>query len=112
MTAPTAIAYQQIVRTGLEETLAAVDGTNGNSFQNDGRMILHVANGAVAPITVTIDTPNTVDGLAVAQLPVVVTNGEERYIGPFPPNIYNDSSGNVNVTYSSGATVTAAVLRL
>ena len=103
--------YQQIVRTGLEEAYAAVDAANGNQFQNDGRMFLLVKNGAGAPINVTITTPTTVDGLAVTDLVVVVTNGEQRMIGPFPPNLYN-TSGYVYVDYSSGTTITAAVVRL
>lgn len=107
----TSLSYQQIVRTGLEETYAAVDASNGNQFQNDGRMFLLVKNGGGAPITVTITTPTTVDGLAVADQTVTVTNGEQRMIGPFPPNLYN-TDGYVYVDYSSGTSVTAAVLRM
>ena len=109
--ARTTMSHQQIVRTGLEETYAAVDAANGNDFANDGRMFLLVKNGAGAPITVTIATPTTVDGNAVADLAVVVTNAEQRMIGPFPPNLYN-TDGKVQVDYSSGTSVTAAVLRL
>lgn len=107
----TSMNYQQIVRAGLEETYAAVDAANGNQFQNDGRMFLLVKNGAGAPINVTITTPTTVDGNVVADLVVAVTNGEQRMIGPFPPNLYN-TDGYVYVDYSSGTTITAAVLRL
>jgi len=107
----TSMNYQQIVRTGLEESYAAVDASNGNQFQNDGRMFLLVKNGAGAPINVTITTPGAVDGNAVADLVVAVTNGEQRMIGPFPPNLYN-TDGYVYVDYSSGTTITAAVLRL
>lgn len=108
----TDIAVQQIVRTGLEATYAAVDAANGNAFPNDGRCFLVVVNGAGAPINVTISTPGTVDGLAVADLVVAVTNAEKREIGPFPPNIYNQADGKVYVDYSSGVTITAAVKRL
>lgn len=109
--ARTAITYQQIVRTGLEETLEAANG-DGNKFANDGVMFLHVVNGAGAPINVTIQTPGTVDGLAIAEQVVAVTNAEERYIGPFPPGIYNQSDGMVYVDYSSATTITVSVLRL
>ena len=107
MTAPTTMNYQAIVRTGLETTYAAVDGTNGNQFQNDGRMFLHVKNGSGAPISVYVDARATVNDLTI-----VVTNGESRMIGPFPPNLYNDANRRVQITYSSGTSVTAAVLRL
>jgi hypothetical protein len=112
MADPTTLSYQQVVRTGLETTYAAVDATNGNRFINDGRMFLHVKNGHTSPITVTIATPGTVDGLAVADQAVVVTNAEERMIGPFPPGIYNDGSGYVQITYSLGTAMTIALLRL
>lgn len=111
MTATT-ITYQQVVRTGLEETTEAADGTNGNQFANDGRMVLHVINGGGSPINVTIATPNQVDGLAISDQVVAVTNAEERFIGPFPPGIYNDSDGYVQVTYSSATSVTVALLRI
>lgn len=109
--ARTDMSYQQIVRTGLEQTYGAAH-VDGNKFANDGRMFLHVKNGAGAPITVTIQTPGTVDGLAVAEQIVTVTNAEERMIGPFPPNIYNQSDGMVYVDFSSVTTITAAVLRM
>jgi hypothetical protein len=106
MTATT-IVYQQIARAGLEQAYAAVDGVNGNQFQNDGRMFLHVKNGAGAPINVLIAGRIDANDLTVA-----VTNGESRMIGPFPPNLYNDGDRRVQVTYSSGTSVTAALLRL
>jgi len=109
--ARTEMNHQQIVRTGLEQTYAAAHA-DGNKFSNDGRMFLHVKNGAGAPITVTIQTPGQVDGLAIADQVVTVTNGEERMIGPFPPNIYNQDDRMVYVDYSSVTSVTAAVLRL
>ena|SRR3990167_3538091 len=109
--ARTAVNYQQIVRTGLEQTYEAAY-VDGNKFSNDGRMFLIVKNGAGAPITVTVQTPGTVDGLAVAEQTITVTNAEERMIGPFPPGIYNQSDGMVYVDYSSVTTITVALLRL
>jgi hypothetical protein len=82
--ARSAITAQQITRTGLTETLEAAN-VDGNKFANDGVMFLHVVNGAGAPINVTIQTPGTVDGLAIAEQVVAVTNAQARLIGPFPP---------------------------
>ena len=107
MTTPVTLIHQSIARTGLETTYAAVSGSNGNQFQNDGRMFLLVKNGAGAPITVYVDARATINDLEI-----VVTNGESRMIGPFPPNLYNDANRRVQITYSSGTSVTAAVLRL
>ena len=109
--ARTELTHQVIVPTGLEQTYAAAH-VDGNKFTNDGRMFLHVKNGAGAPITVTIQTPGTVGDLAIADQAVTVTNGEERMIGPFPPNIYNQADRMVYVDYSSVTTITVAVLQL
>jgi hypothetical protein len=89
-------------------TYAAVDGANGNQFQNNGRMFLHVKNGAVSQITVTIAAQKA----GVSDLEIAVPAGEERMIGPFAPGIYNDGDRLVQVSYSSGTSVTAALLRL
>ena len=112
MTARTDLTPQQIARTGLAETYAAVDASNGNQFANDGLMFLYVKNGGVGSINVTIGTPGTVDGLAVADLVVAVANGVNKMIGPFPVGIYNQAGGLVYVDWSGGSSVTAAVLRL
>jgi len=109
--ARTAINYQQVVRTGLEETLEAAN-VDGNKIANDGRILLHVKNGGASPITVTVQTPGTVDGLSVSDMTIVVTNAEERFIGPFPPGIYNQSDGSVYVDYSAVTSVTVAALRV
>ena len=109
--ARTEVSYQQIVRTGLEQTYASAH-VDGNKFSNDGRMFLHVKNGGGSPINVTIQTPGTVDGLAITDQVVAVTNAEERMIGPFPVEIYNQSDRMVYVDYSGVTTVTVAVLRM
>ena len=110
--ARTDLTVQQIVRTGLEAVYAAADGSNQNAFANDGRTFLRVVNGGGSPINVTIDTPGSVDGLAVSNLVVAVTNAEDRLIGPFPTNIYNQSDGKVYVDWSAVTSVTVAALRL
>ncbi len=112
MAARAALTVQQIARTGLKPTYAAAVPADGHKFQNTGREFLHVKNGAGAPINVTIQTPGTVDGLAVGELIVAVTNAEERMIGPFPTNIYNQADGMVYLDYSSETSVTVAVVRL
>jgi hypothetical protein len=113
MADPTDLVYQQIKRTGTEVTYDAIDSDWGNQFQNDGRMFIHVVNATGHDATVTIETPNTVDGLAIADRAVVVTSAEERMIGPFPPNIYNDSDRLVQVSYTvEDVGMTIALLRL
>lgn len=102
----------QIARTGLTAAYTAADGSNQNAFVNDGRTYLHVKNGGGGAITVTIDTPGVVDGLAVGNLAVSVGAGVEKVLGPFPTNIYNQSDGKVYVDWSGVTSVTAMVARM
>lgn len=106
----TTLAVQQIVRTGLTPVLAAANA-DGSYVPNDGRTYLEVANSGVET-TVTVDTPGTVDGLAVANLAVVVpaTTGRKK-IGPFPPDTYNQPDGTIKVTFSQVTGITIGAFR-
>lgn len=106
------LAVEQAQRSGLEPTFNAVDATDTYKFQNAGATFLYVKNENVADATVSIVTPTTVDGLAVADRTVVVTAAEERIIGPFPTAYYNDSSGLISFTQNKATDVTIAVVRV
>lgn len=105
--ARTALTVNQISRAGvaLGPTAANVDGHSLVHYDN---LILYVANGGGSPITVTIQTPGTVDSLAVADRTVTVPNGSNRFIGPFPKAHYRQSDGTVYVDFSDVTSVTAA----
>jgi hypothetical protein len=105
------LTVQDIVRTGLAPSYGAAAG-GGDEFANNGSVFYHVKNGGGGSITATFVTQSTVDGLAVSDLAVAVPNGGERIVGPFPPGIYNDANGRVQVTYSGVTSVTVAALRL
>jgi hypothetical protein len=73
---------------------AAVAGTvDGHMFANDGRTILQLTNGGVAPRTITLVTPGTVEGLAIADKTVVVANGQTLYVGRLERSLYNQPQG-------------------
>lgn len=96
-------------------TPAASASAGGDSFVNTGRELLVIKNGDVAPHTVTFVTPMTVDGQAVADKAVVVTNAHEMIIGPFQPSIYNDNGqagGNISFTYDAVTSVTVQVIKV
>lgn len=99
---------QTVTRSGITPTKNAV--ASSDNFVNDGRTVLHVTNGSGGSLTVTIVTPNTSDGLAVADRTVTIPNGEERVIGPFPRTVYNDGDGKVTVQFSATTSVTCQVL--
>jgi hypothetical protein len=84
-------------------------------FSNDGRTVLHFMKSGAGACTVTISTPGTVDGLAVADRTVTVaaTTGDV-VIGPFPPDTYNTPglSTFAGFTVSEVTGLTVAILRL
>ena len=68
------------------------------SFINDGQTFLEIRNQGAAADTVTIITPATVEGLAVADVAITVANdATPAHAGPFPPAIFNQPDGTVHV---------------
>jgi hypothetical protein len=53
-------------------------------------------------ITAQVTAQRTAGGASVAAAneSVVVATTERRILGPFPPSIYNDASGNITITHS------------
>lgn len=99
---------------GLDLAGVAAAG-GGDTFVNTGQEVLVIKNGSGAPITLTVATPVTVDGLAVTDLTATIGAGETRMVGPFPPGIYNDTGvagGSVSLTYSGVTTLTVAVVKV
>lgn len=81
----------------------------GDSFSNNGKVMVRVANAGASPVTVTFDDPNSALAGATAFNPdvgVTVPNGAQRIIGPFPPNRFNDSNGRVQMAWSATASMT------
>lgn len=104
------IATQSVVLTGLLPTFAAA--ANTDTIAADGRAVLWVVNGAGAPITVTIVSPQTVAGLAVEDVVVTVANATQKLIGPFPRATFGDANGEAGIDYSSITTITRAALEI
>jgi hypothetical protein len=111
--ARTVLNIQTVTRAGLEVAYQNGDLANGHSLDNASqKVIIHVKNASVGSINVTIPTPGTVDGLAVADLIVAVPASEERFIGPFPRNVYGQAGSLVFVDLSDDTTVTLAALQV
>lgn len=109
-----AITVQQIDRdtNGLSATHTAPSSTELSIPNNDGREFLDVKNTGVT-LTVTVQTPGNVGGLAVAEYVATIsaTTGDHM-LGPFPPAIFNQSDGSVYVDISVSTTMTVACFRL
>lgn len=107
--ARTALTVQQVRRSGLTPSYGAAN-VDGHSVPNDGQTVIHVKTGGTG-CTVNLKIPGTVDGQAVADKQIVIGTSAERFIGPFPPQTYNQSDGSVHVDFSSVTTVTIAAIR-
>ena len=108
------VTPQQISRTGLDLTdTGSLSTSNNYFFRNTGREFLHFKKSGAGICTVTIVTPKTVGGLGVADLTVSVpaTTGDIM-VGPFPPDMFNNASGDCEFTLSevTGLTVACATL--
>lgn len=108
------VTTQEVTRAGLAPSLTAP--TIEGDVIDTGATWLQVTNGAGAPINVTVQSPPTVDGLAVAELIVAVPNAQTRLIGPFPPRTFGQAAGadagRAYVDYSSITSITRGVFRV
>lgn len=108
--ARTALAVQQIGRAGITPAYTPANA-DGHAVRNVGAgEFIHVKTGATG-CTVTAITPGSVNGLAIADSPVVIGADSERMIGPFPPSLFNQDGGDVHIDFSQVATVTCAAFR-
>lgn len=101
---------QNMTASGLEAVFTAAD-VAGDSFANDGNTFLRVKNGDVSDKTVTVLSPIECNQGFPHDINVVITAGEERDIGLFLRNRFNDENGKVNVTYSAITSVTVAAIK-
>ena len=100
---------QQLSRSGITPSFTAAH-VDGHKMANGGTEYLHVKTGDTATV-VTIQTPGTVDGLAVAERTISIGTSSERLIGPFPRQTYNQGSEEVYVDLSAITNVTLAAFR-
>lgn len=88
---------------------------DGNMFANTGEEFIIVKNGGGGGINVTIVTPKTEAGLAIADQVIAIPAGQDGYAGPFRKDLYDQPSGadagKVYVDYDVVTSVTAMVFR-
>jgi hypothetical protein len=103
-------ATETIAATGTEATYHAATATTGDKVAAVDGTILHVKNGGGSDTTVTIDTPGTVEGLAIENRAVTVPAGEDRFIAL--SKVYrNPADGLATAVCNPVTSVTFAVVR-
>ncbi len=82
-----------------------------HQVRNDGRTMLHFKKTGAGNAIITVQTPRTVNGLAIAEqtFTVPATTGDV-YAGPFAPAVFNDANGDLNFTSDDTTGLTVAVL--
>lgn len=87
----------------------------GHMVPGGGDTIVLVTNGGGSPITVTVQTPATMDGKAVAEETGSVAAGATKRFGPFDPDTYDRptgaaDAGQVYIDFSAVTSVTCVAL--
>lgn len=106
------LTTQVVSHAGSTATYTAA-GASGDKAAPGAGVLLHVKNTDAASHTVTLATPGTVDGLAVADRAVTVPAAGEVFVPVL--NLYrNPADGLASITYDTdvSATVTVAVVRV
>lgn len=103
---------QNLSSVGITVTRTAIATGNTYQVRNDGQVILNFMKSGAGVATITITTPETRDGLAVADrtISVPATTGDVA-AGPFSSQTYNNSSGDFEFTTDEGTGLTCAVFR-
>ena len=117
MAARLAVTVQVMSRfTPPDATFAEAIVADGHKFLNDGRTFLYIVTdtvGAEHLITIQMPTSSDIDGLVVSDLTYDLPDNQSVFMGPFPPNIYNQADGYVYIDWEAAtAAVTWAVVRM
>lgn len=94
---------------GAESALVAAAG-GGDTCPAGPGIFLEVANGSGSAVTVTLATPGTVEGLAIADRAVSIPASETWKIPV--PKIFAKPDGRCDVTYSSATDVNVGAFKV
>ena len=109
------LTIQQITEAGGSVTYSAAAG-GGDTADNGGSTFLNIKNGGGSEITVTITAQTTsvessiYGDLTKANASIAIAASGEAFIGPFKPSSFNNTDGEIAITYSGVTSVTIAAL--
>ena len=113
------ISRQTVNEDGTEATYSNADTSNGDKITNtDGKTILHFKNPGASSASVVVAAQQTskyVPGygtMSITDSTYSLDAGEEVFAGPFPLDAFNDSDGNLNVSYSGAGAADVDVAAL
>lgn len=105
------ITVQSLTTAGLTASYTTAAFV-GDEFLNNGHVLIHVKNGAASTntITITSQVSPVPKGFAAADISIEVSANGEAMIGFFDMDAYNDSSGYVQVGYTTHTDLTIAAI--
>jgi hypothetical protein len=107
-----ALTTNVVPLTGLRFDDKLVAATGGGDTAPTGKgVLLAVKNGDASDHTVTMATPGTVDGLAIADRTITVTAGQTILI-PLTDRYRDPSTGRAALTYDGVTSVTVGAFRV
>lgn len=109
------LTLQEFDLAGLTPSFTAAD-SDGDAFVNNGKTLLYVKNGdgSSRDVTLNIQKTITIGGIDItlSNPTVTVPANDEKIIGPFSQDWFNDVDDKVNVDYDAVTSVTVAALKL
>lgn len=102
------LTVQNSDTNGLTPTMNT-PASGGDTFANYGDVLLYFESASSAR-TVTVVTPGTIHGEAIADVTITVPASGRQFAGPFNTDIFN-TAGAASLTYDSIAGLTVAVVR-
>lgn len=102
-----AVLTPQVVQIAGTTAVDNPASAGGDVVPAGDRAWLNVKNGSGAAVTVTLTTPGSVGGLAIADAVVSVPAAGSKLIGPLTASLFGDP---VAISYSATASVTVAAL--
>lgn len=105
----TKITAQAVTSAGLTPGATEPANVDGNSFDAVAHRLVEVVNGSAGAVTVTVPTPGTVDGLAIADRTASIAAGARWRWSPGDGNAYRQTGGVIHLDYSAVTSVTVAV---
>lgn len=97
------------------ETSVPVSMATADNYliRNNGRVLLYFAKTGANDADITILTPKTIGGLAVAdQVFTVPATTGKIWAGPFPPDIYNNAAGDMDLTTDEETAITIEAVQI
>lgn len=106
---PAVTTFNAMSTSGTELSFTACTAA-AYTFVNDGRVLIVLNDIAAGTTTATVATPGKAKGETITAVSVsAISNDGVKIIGPFPPEIFNDTSGQVSITWNNTAAEFALV---